>query len=83
MQKRSKLSGLRDKENQDVIGQRPDKAPVGVSSKCCGWADTDMGALSLGICFDHCWIADNSSKPLLGHDQETPTLLLERNERED
>jgi hypothetical protein len=53
MQKRNQLSCWWEKENQEVIGQRQDKAPGGVTSKCCRWAIAEMGALGLGICSCH------------------------------
>ena len=60
MQKRHQLSSWWEKENQEVIGQRQDKAPGGVTSKCGRWAITEMGALGLGI------IANQHSSTPLG-----------------
>ena len=53
------------------VTQRASRAQIG------SFANADPDRHSHGICCDHCWIADHSSKPL-GHDKEKPTLLLAR-----
>ena len=51
---RAKKNDVVTIDNNLTPKKGPEGAPLGQEGPCLGWADTEKGALGLGICCHHC-----------------------------